>query len=129
MKLPDVNQPFVLRTDASDTGLGAVLLQAEDGVLRPVAYASKKLTETEQRYATVEKECYAIVWAMGKFEPYLYGQEFDLETDHQSLQYLHRVKASNGRLLRWSLLLQPFQFHVRHIKGSENHIADFLSRH
>ena len=129
MKLPDVTQPFVLRTDASDIGLGAVLLQADGDVLRPVAYASKKLSETETRYATVEKECYAIVWAMRKFEPYLYGQEFTLETDHQSLQYMHRLKVSNGRLLRWSLLLQPFQFHVRPIKGTATQIADFLSRH
>ena len=129
MKLPDLGRPFVLRTDASDTGLGAVLLQEQEGELYPVAYASKKLAGAEQRYAAVEKECLAIVWAVGKFELYLYGQEFTLETDHQSLQYLHRVKVSNGRLMRWSLLLQPFQFQVRHIKGCENLFADFLSRH
>ncbi|KAK7108403.1 uncharacterized protein [Littorina saxatilis] len=126
--LPDLSQPFVLQTDASDVGLGAVLLQERDGELKPVSFASRKLNSAEKNYATVEKECLAVVWAVKKFEVYLYGQEFELQTDHQSLQHLQRAKTSNGRLMRWALLLQPFSFRIRAIRGRENVGADYYSR-
>ena len=79
---------FVLRTDASDTGLGAVLLQKHGETMFPTAYASKKLTGASKSYATVEKECMAIVWAIDKFSGYLYGRSFTLQTDHQLAQPL-----------------------------------------
>jgi hypothetical protein len=74
LKLPDLRKPFILRTDASDYGVGAVLMQEHDGQLFPVSYASKKLSERERSYATVEKECMAVVWAVKKFMVYLYGK-------------------------------------------------------
>nr|KAG5702720.1 hypothetical protein BaRGS_013357 [Batillaria attramentaria] len=126
--LPNLSQTFTLQTDASDVGLGAVLLQERDGQLQPVSYASRKLNDAERRYATVERECLAVVWAIGKFELYLYGREFVLQTDHGSLQYLHQAKLTNSRLMRWALLLQPFSFRVQVIPGKENVGADFLSR-
>ncbi|XP_021346938.1 uncharacterized protein LOC110446222, partial [Mizuhopecten yessoensis] len=128
LKLPDLNEDFILRTDASDTGLGAVLLQIEEGLKLPVAYASRKLLQRERNYAVVEKECLAIVWAVQKFEQYLYGKEFVLETDHQPLTYLQRSKTANGRLMRWALLLQPYRFRIQAIRGSDNIGADYLSR-
>jgi transposase InsO family protein len=128
LRLPDLTQPFVLRTDASAEGLGAVLLQESDGVLHPVAYASRKLIEAEIRYSTIEKECLAVVWATQKFQAYLYGQQFVLETDHQPLSFLKRSKVVNSRLMRWSLLLQSYNFVVRVIPGSKNVGADYLSR-
>ena len=126
--LPDLSQEFVLRTDASDVGLGAVLLQSSDGDLRPVAYASRKLLPAEKNYSTVEKECFAVVWGIHKFEPYLYGRRFTLQTDHQPLLQLSRITPTNGRLTRWSLKLQEFEFEVQKIPGGENVGADFLSR-
>ena len=126
--MPDVEQPFVLRTDASDKGIGAVLMQEREGSLRPIAYASKKLLGAETRYAIIEKECLAIVWAIKKFEPYLYGNHFTIETDHQPLQYLKRTKTENGRLMRWAIRLQQYSFTVKVIKGKENIGADYLSR-
>lgn len=81
LKIPNLSETFVLQTDASDVGVGAVLLQYEDGVKKPVAYASKKLSKSQVNYSTIEKVCYAIVWAVQKFQRYLYGQEFYLETD------------------------------------------------
>lgn len=126
--LPDPEAPFVLRTDASNNGLGAVLLQEGDEVWQPVHYASRKLTSSEQNYATVEQECLAVVWAVEKFEPYLYGRHFVLQTDHQPLAFLHKAKHSNSRLMRWALLLQPYSFTVQVIPGKENVGADFLSR-
>ena len=127
LKIPDLTEPFVLRTDASDAALGAVLLQEEEGVLKPVAYQSKKLSETEKRYSTVEKECYATVWGIKNFERFLYGKHFILETDHQPLRNL-QLNPTNSRLMRWALQLQPYSFTVRYIPGKENHGADYLSR-
>lgn len=126
--MPDLSAPWVLRTDASDRGLGAVLLQLKGDMLHPVAYASRKLSDTEGRYSTIEKECLAIVWAVQKFQPFLYGRTFVLETDHQPLNYLQTAKVANSRLMRWSLLLQAYDFVVRVIPGSQNVGADYLSR-
>ena len=126
--MPDHQLPFVLRTDASDRGMGAVLLQDKGTGLQPVAYASKKLNGAERNYATVEKECFATVWGIQKFERFLYGKHFVLETDHQPLQYLQRVKPTNPRLMRWALQLQPYHFTIRVIPGKDNIGADYLSR-
>ena len=119
---------FVLRTDASNTGIGAVLLQQKEGELHPIIYASKKLSETEKNYSVAEKEYLAVVWAVRKFEPYLYGVHFTLETDHQALQYLNKSKTENGRLMRWALRLQPYSFTTKVIPGKDNVGADYLSR-
>lgn len=75
-----------------------MLLQCEGNQKLPVAYASRKLKDSESVYATVEKEFLAIVWAIQKFQKYLYGQEFVLETDHSPLVYLNKSKVSNPRL-------------------------------
>ena len=82
LKFPDFDKYFVLRTDASDTGLGAVLLQKHGEMMFPIAYASKKLAGAPKSYATVEKECMAIVWANDKSSCYLYGRSFTLKADH-----------------------------------------------
>ena len=126
--LPNFERQFILRTDASDVGIGAVLLQEKGEYKLPVAYASKKLLDRETQYSVIEKECYAIVWAVKKFMSYLYGREFVLETDHRPLVYLNTAKVANARLMRWALALQPFKFRLENIKGKENVGADFLSR-
>jgi len=87
LKLPDVTKPFILQTDASHIGIGAVLLQEDAaGEKRPVAFASRKLPPRETHYSTIERECRAIVWGITKFQEYVYGTEFFLETDHEPLQ-------------------------------------------
>ena len=128
LRLPDVTRPFTLRTDASGKRLGATLLQEHDGTLFPVSFDSKKLTPAEMNYSTVERECLGIVRGVRKFEVYLYGQKFTLETDQASLQYLRKAKHDNSRLMRWALFLQNFTFVVRAIPGKENVVADYLSR-
>ena len=129
LRLPDLSKSFIVRTDASDYGVGAVLMQEHDGKTFPVAYASKKLSVHEKTYSVVEKECLAIVWALERFQLYLYGRFFVIETDHKPLVYLQKAKVSNGRLMRWALFLQSYNFRCEAIKGAENIGADFLSRH
>jgi len=129
LRLPDVSKVFKLQTDASDIGIGDVLTQDDEiGIRHPVAFASRKLLPRETRYSTIERECLAIVWGITKFQDFLYGKEFVLETDHQPLQYLGNAQFQNGRLMRWAVILLPYRFVLRAIHGKENVGADFLSR-
>ena len=99
LHLPDLSQDFILRTDASNVGLGAVLLQTHQDERFPVSYASRKLLRREQAYSTIERECLAVVWAVKKFEPYLYGRQlntFVLETYHHPLVYMNKASPANG---------------------------------
>ncbi|CAM4672417.1 unnamed protein product, partial [Lepidochelys olivacea] len=106
---PDFDKPFVVFTDASDTGLRVVLMQEDEkGERHPIVYLSKKLLPREQHYAAIEKECLAMVWALKKPEPYLFGRHFTVYTDHSPLTWLHQMKGANAKLLRWSLLLQDY---------------------
>ncbi|XP_064469791.1 uncharacterized protein LOC135384523 [Ornithodoros turicata] len=128
LRLPDLGKEFILRTDASDKSLGAILLQEYDGIVHPVAYASRRLLPREAAYATVEREGLALIWGIHKFHTYLYGKRFVLQTDHQPLVYINRKKHTNTRVMRWSLQLQEYDFCVQYLKGSENVGADYLSR-
>ena len=128
LRLPDHSRNFTLRTDASNSGIGAVLMQEHEGKLHPVAYASKKLTNAETKYSTLEKECLAIIWGVGKFRLFLAGKKFVLQTDHKPLTFLSTARYKNDRILRWSLSLQGCDFVVKDIAGKENVMADYLSR-
>ena len=128
LRLPDPKKSFVLRTDASDYGIGAVLMQEHDGKLFPICYASKKLNNAELNYSTIEKECLAVVWGIKRFHMHLYGVRFVLQTDHEPLKYMDSAKFTNNRLMRWAMFLQSYNLKVEAIKGSENVGADYLSR-
>ena len=126
---PDFGKPFILQTDASNKGIGAVLSQKDEaGEEHPVAFYSRKLLPREERYSTVEQECLAIKLAVQAFRYYLLGRPFMIQTDHRSLEWLDRLKENNSRLSRWSLSLQPFDFTVQHRPGPKNTNADSLSR-
>ena len=88
--MPDFDKPFIVHSDASDIGIGAVLLQEHPGGLFPVLYASKKPLSRKRNYSVIEGECLALVFAVLKFQKYLYGKEFVLRTDHQPLGYFQR---------------------------------------
>ena len=128
LRLPDQDKSYVLRTDASDVGLGAILFQEHPDGIFPVAYLSKKLSKAERNYSVVERECLAVVWAVSKLYSYLYGRAFVLQTDHRPLTFLDKAKMTNARVMRWALSLQPFRYRVESIKGTENVGADYLSR-
>ncbi len=122
--------PFLLQTDASDRGLGAVLAQGIGGEERPVLYISRKLSKRETMYSTIEKECLAIQWVVLTLRYYLLGRELTLCSDHAPLQWLHRMKDTNPSpgITRWYLALQPFKLKVIHRPGTQMTVTDFLSR-
>ncbi|GFR81487.1 retrovirus-related Pol polyprotein from transposon 297 [Elysia marginata] len=92
LQLPDIDKMFILRTDTSGRGLGAALMQESGGILFPVTYARKKLTDRERKYSVIEREALAIVWEVKKFSLYLYGTKFTLQMDHGPLQFLKAAK-------------------------------------
>ncbi|CAI5771464.1 Hypothetical predicted protein [Podarcis lilfordi] len=125
---PDYDREFTVFTDASNAGIRAVLCQqGEKDDLHPITFISKKLLPRERHYSTIEKECLAIVWALQKLTPYIWGRTFTLCTDHSPLLWLRTMKT-NSKLMRWALSLQDFNFTVKNVKGTLNTIADALSR-
>ena len=126
---PDPCKEFTLQTDASSRGVGAVLSQHnDDGILRPVAFYSRKLLDKETKYTITELECLAIVNAVKHFDVYLLGMHFLIQTDHSALKHLESLKHGSPWLMRWALSLQPFSCMVHHRKGTLNANADSLSR-
>ena len=104
--------------DASEVGIGVVLCQVDaNGDEHPVVYGSRKLIERERKLSTPERECLGIVWAVEWLRPYLYGRKFALQTDHNPLVWLNRVKDRNQKLLRWSMILQEYDLDIRYKKG------------
>jgi hypothetical protein len=128
LQLPDLGKTFVVRTDASDVGLGAILMQEHQGILHPIAFASKKLSSQESHYSTIERECLAIVWAIQKFDVYLYNRPFVIQTDHQPLAYVNRAKTLNKGIMGWAMTLQEYRNRVEAIPGKDNCGPDYLSR-
>jgi hypothetical protein len=125
---PDFALPFRLVTDASKTGLGACLMQDQGHGWQPIACASKVNSSAESNYSITELECLAVVWSVKLFRPYLYGRAFGIITDTAALKWLMTRPNLAGRLHRWSLTLQEYEFTIEYRPGTTNVVADALSR-
>jgi len=114
LRLPQFDQEFVVRTDASDYAVGGVLLQEHEGKQLPVAYYSKKLNKAEKNYTTTEKEALAVVRALKEWWFYLDGNKVVVETDHSALRSVLTAREPTGRVARWVIKLRDLDFTIRH---------------
>lgn len=126
--IPDFNLPFQIECDASDLGIGATLVQIQDGEERIIAYMSAKLNATQRNYHVTERECLAVLTAIEKFRQYIEGTKFTVITDHASLVWLRNFKDPTGKIARWALRLQAYDFDIKHRKGIHMAMPDALSR-
>jgi RNase H-like domain found in reverse transcriptase/Reverse transcriptase (RNA-dependent DNA polymerase) len=128
LRYPNFKKTFYLHTDASGTGLGAVLAQKdEDNKEYAVAYASRSLNKAERNYSTTEQECLAVIWAVEHFRHYFGTTHFFVVTDHAALKWLGTTELK-GRRARWILRLEPYNFTILHRAGRKHNNADSLSR-
>ena len=129
LALPDWSKPFIVDTDASDTGIGAVLSQChEDGKEHVISYASRLLTKPERNYCVTRKELLAVITFLHHFRQYLIGAPFVIRTDHGALTWLQNFKSPEGQLARWLEKLQEYNFTIVHRPGRKHNNADALSR-
>ena len=126
--LPDFSQAFCLYTDASTSGLGAILAQVRDGKERIICCASQALNQAEKAYPATKLECLAIVWAVARFRPYLLVMPFEVYTDHCVLQWLKTARTGSALLHCWSAALEEYDFTIRHCPGKAQSHIDGLSR-
>lgn len=126
---PDLSKPFIIETDASDFGVGAVLLQKDEyGLLHPIAFESKKLSAAERGYPPQERELIGILHALRTWRCFVDVSEYAVFTDHNPLQYLRSQKKPTPRLVRWLAEIETYDPVIKYKPGKENNVPDALSR-
>lgn len=130
----DPELPIILTTDASDVGISAVITHRySDNTERPIAYASRVLSDAERRYSVIEREALALIYGVQKFQHYLLGRRFTMRTDHKPLETIFGAdrnlpKVAHNRLDRWAVILSGYDYDIQYVTGQANHTADLLSR-
>lgn len=128
LSFPDFKHQFVLQTDGSSRGIGAMLYQQVHGKTKVISCISRKLKPAERNYSAAELEVLAVVWSLEKFREYLFRRPFLLRTDHKALTSVEALAKDHGRLARWKCLLRMYDYIPEHVPGRENLVADALSR-
>lgn len=126
---PDFSLPFYINADASTSAIGGELFQLINNERKTIGFASRTLQPAETRYTTTELEALAILYCCTKFRPYLIGNKTIIQTDHHALTFIKQCKLTSGRLTRWTLALQEFDYTVEYIPGKDNIAADTLTRY
>ena len=126
--MPDFYKPFALYTDASGKGIGFYLAQKHNGVLKPILFGGRVLSDAERKYAPTDQELLAVFCAVKRCYIYLYGHDFVVYTDHQPLTFLKSFKDIINKRFRWIQYLEEVGVKLVHVPGKENVLADFLSR-
>ena len=122
-------EPCGILVDASNISVGCCLIQwAQDGLEKPIAFASAKLTPTQTCWSTIEREAYAVMFALRKFRNFVFGTEVTIFSDHNPLMYLRECAPKSAKLTRWALGLQEFNISWSFRPGHKNQAADCLSR-
>lgn len=128
LAIPREDDQFILITDSCRTGIGCVLQVIRTDGIHPVAFGSHILEKSRQNYSATKLEMYAIVYYVQHFKHLLIGKEFTVRTDHRPLLWLHSFKDPPALVARWIELLSTFNFKIEYTQGSENKLADALSR-
>ena len=125
---PDFDKEFLIFTDASNYGIGAVLSQIQDDKEVVIAYSSRHLNTAERNYSAIEREALAIVYGIKRYRHYLQDEKFEIISDHRPLQWLETHKDEKSRLGRWAIELSSLKYKITYKPGKEHANADFLSR-
>lgn len=128
LSYPETKGTFILDTDASAFGVGAVLSQIQNGREKVIAYGSKTLSKSQRIYCTTYREILAVILIIKNFKHYLYGRHFLLRTDHSSLLWSKNFREPEGMLARWLSFLETYDFEIKYRKGSLHGNAAGLSR-
>ncbi|GBG91928.1 hypothetical protein CBR_g54023 [Chara braunii] len=126
LMVPDPQKPFIVTTDASQYGIGAVLAQQDGKKLRPIEYMSKKMPSKKLAKSTYERELYALYKALVHWRHFLLGRFFYLRTDHQTLKWIKTQPALSDALKRWIEVIDQYDFKLEYLKGEYNKVADYL---
>ncbi|GFX12248.1 retrovirus-related Pol polyprotein from transposon opus [Trichonephila clavipes] len=116
---PDANLPFQVHCDASDYGVGCCLIQQDtEGIYRPIAFASQKFNATQKNWASIEKEAWAVLYGLNKFDKWIYGAKVEIISDHNPLKYVNQTTPKSPKLTRWALALQRWNHPITHRPGT-----------
>jgi len=129
LRVPSEGHTYILHTDSSGKAVRASLEQLDENVVeQPLAFASQKLTPAQQVWSTIERDAYAVIWALNKYRDLIFEHRVTVYCDHNPLQYIRECAPKSAKLFRWSLALQKFDLNFLYQKGSTNVVADWLSR-